>query len=42
MARIASSSLLPPPIQPPIAHVPSAMRESRIEVPGISTKSMLA
>ena len=42
MALMASLSLLPPHIQPPIAHVPSATREARMEVPGISTNSMSA
>jgi hypothetical protein len=42
MAPTASLSLLPPHIQPPIAHVPSATRETRIAVPGMSTNSMLA
>src|SRR6516225_2806254 len=37
---IASFSSPPPHIQPPIAHVPSAMRDARIEVPGKSTNSM--
>ena len=37
---MASLSLLPPHIQPPIAQVPSATREARMDVPGISMNSM--
>ena len=41
MVLIDASSSVPPHIQPPIAQVPSAMRDTLNEVPGIATNSMV-
>jgi hypothetical protein len=40
MVRIDSLSSVPPYIQPPMAHVPCAMRETFISVPKITLYSM--
>src|SRR5262245_59423217 len=42
IVRIESSSSLPPHIQPPIAHVPSPMRDARVPIPWISTCSIVS
>ena len=40
MVAIDSASSVPPHIQPPIAQVPSVMRETLSPVPGMSANSM--
>src|SRR5258708_31210589 len=41
MVQMDSTASLPPHFQPPIAQVPSAMRETSTPVPGIAVNSML-